>query len=71
MTNEEAAMLAEVRTDIKWLVQAHKDDAIEHDGMEKRIGSLERSRSRAKGAGTVLASVSAAGLGIWKFLLGG
>ncbi len=58
MTENDRGMLAEVRTDVKWLVKANKQDAIAHKEFYGRLNSLESTRQRAKGGVWVMSITS-------------
>lgn len=70
MDREEITMLAEVRQDVKWLVDAHKSDKLQHKEFYERLGSLERSRSRVLGASAVGAALAAVSGVVYKIFGG-
>lgn len=72
MTSHET-ILAEVRTDVKWLVQAHKQDAVAHKEFYVRLDSLEKTRAKFKGGAWVMGiacSISATAYGVYIRLFG-
>ena len=54
MDKNERDILSEVRTDIKWLVRAYRDDIASHKEFYGRLNSLESTRQRAKGGTWVI-----------------
>ena len=51
-------MIVSTATNVEWLVEAHKENIKKREKSEERIGSLEKTRARAKGAGIVAGAVA-------------
>ncbi len=58
MEDRHLEMIAQTATKVDWLVEERKDNAKKRETQDQRIGSLEKSRARAKGAGVVAGVVA-------------
>ncbi len=58
MDSKHEDMIVSTATDVKWLVEVHKENIKKRETQDQRIGSLEKSRARAKGAGVVAGTIA-------------
>ncbi len=68
MDSKHEDLIVETATDVRWLVEANKYNIKKNEAQDGRIGSLEKSRARTKGAWVVagvLASFSGLAYRIW------
>ncbi len=70
MDRRQEDIIIKTATHVEWLVEAHKENQKKHETQDSRLGSLEKSRARAKGAG-ILATVVASFSGIAYKIFGG
>ncbi len=70
MEDRDRETITRTATNVEWLVEAHKENTKKREVLNQRIGSLEKSRARVKGAG-VVAGVVASLSGIVYKVFGG